>query len=193
MTRVPAISFEVRKIAWRQSKEGLVVSFVIHPDDVNADFAVAALGTRYMVALAKIGDDEQPEPIRQQMVSAPANDRPPSNPSEARTPGEGEGVGSAPKEPAQQYKGVPSDRTKRHWSELSLPEQIGIRCQEKRFREWMYARFEDQATDIADAVRQHCNVKSRAEIQPGTEAATLWFALEADFLAATGQMAEERR
>lgn len=52
--------FEAKKHAYRQTQDGIVVSFVIHPDDLNADFAVAALGTRYMVAFAQIGDDGKP-------------------------------------------------------------------------------------------------------------------------------------
>lgn len=59
---VPAIHCEARKAAYRQSKDGLVVSFVIHPNDMPDALAVAPLGTRYMLALAQIGDDEQPVP-----------------------------------------------------------------------------------------------------------------------------------
>ena len=51
---------EARKIAYRQSKDGFVVSFAIHPNDVPDGLAVAGIGTRYMLALVEIGDDEQP-------------------------------------------------------------------------------------------------------------------------------------
>ncbi len=52
--------FEARKHAIRQTQDGWVVSFVVHPSDVSAELAVAPLGTRYMIAFAQIGDDEQP-------------------------------------------------------------------------------------------------------------------------------------
>lgn len=162
MTKVAAIHFEAKKHAYRQTQDGIVVSFVIHPDDVNADFAVAALGTRYMVALAKIGDDEQVEPIKPQKVSAPANDKP------------------------ADFHGVPSEPERKRWHELSLPQQIGIRCNDPRFIAWLGNSSADGA---AKSVRVQCAVTSRAEIQPGTEAARLWAQLESDFLQATGQIA----
>jgi hypothetical protein len=51
---------EARKVAYRQTKDGLVVSFVVHPLDMPDELATAPLGTRYMLALAEIGDDEEP-------------------------------------------------------------------------------------------------------------------------------------
>ena len=56
----PSISCEARKISYRQSKDGLVVSFVVHPNDMPDALALAPLGQRYMLALAAIGDDEKP-------------------------------------------------------------------------------------------------------------------------------------
>lgn len=55
-----ALSVEVKKHAYRQTQDGIVISFVMHPNDVSPDLAAAALGTRYMAALVEIGDDEQP-------------------------------------------------------------------------------------------------------------------------------------
>lgn len=60
MPEIPAVHCEARKVAYRQSREGLVVSFVIHPNDMPDALAVAPLGTRYMLGLCEIGDDEQP-------------------------------------------------------------------------------------------------------------------------------------
>jgi len=59
---VSSVHCEARKIAYRQSKDGLVISFVIHPNDMPDALAVAPLGQRYMLALAAIGDDEKPVP-----------------------------------------------------------------------------------------------------------------------------------
>lgn len=52
--------FEGRKWAYRQTKEGTVISFLVHPNDISPEIAAAPLGLRCMVAFAAIGDDEQP-------------------------------------------------------------------------------------------------------------------------------------
>jgi hypothetical protein len=62
---IDAQHFEVKKHAIRQTADGWVVSFVIHPNDMSADFAVDPLGTRYMMALAEISDDETPVEVKE--------------------------------------------------------------------------------------------------------------------------------
>lgn len=52
---------EAKKHAYRQTQDGVVVSFVLHPNDLPDGLATAPLGTRYMLALVEIGDDEQPK------------------------------------------------------------------------------------------------------------------------------------
>jgi len=52
--------FEAKKYAYRQSKDGMILSFVLHPNDVPKDMAISSIGTRYMVAVAEIADDETP-------------------------------------------------------------------------------------------------------------------------------------
>ena len=64
--RANSISCEMVKYAYRQTKDGVVVSFVVHPNDVPAELSTAHIGARYMVVLVQIGDDELPvakEPI----------------------------------------------------------------------------------------------------------------------------------
>lgn len=67
MTDIPTIArknastIEVKKHAYRQTQDGIVISFVMHPNDVTPALATAALGTRYMAALVEIGDDDQPK------------------------------------------------------------------------------------------------------------------------------------
>jgi len=69
---VPAVYCEARKAAYRQTAQGLVVSFVIHPSDMPEPLAIAPLGTRYYLAVAEIGEDEQPveRPSRQERYRA---------------------------------------------------------------------------------------------------------------------------
>jgi hypothetical protein len=78
--------------------------------------------------------------------------------------------------------------------ERTLPEKVGMRCNDPTFREWLY-RWSGIGgnMDVAGFVRCECGVKSRTEILPGTEAAERWLALETRFLEDTGQMAERRR
>ena len=58
--REMAATFEAVKIAWRQSKDGMILTLAIHPNDVNVDVANARIGTRFQVALVEITDDGQP-------------------------------------------------------------------------------------------------------------------------------------
>ena len=55
-----AESFEAKKYAYRQTKDGMVLSFVLHPDDEPKEMATAPIGQRYMVACAQIDDHENP-------------------------------------------------------------------------------------------------------------------------------------
>lgn len=55
-----AIAFEAVKIAWRQSKDGFVLTLSIHPDDVQSDLANSRIGTRYQIAMVQLSDDNQP-------------------------------------------------------------------------------------------------------------------------------------
>jgi hypothetical protein len=59
---VPASHCEAKLHGFRRTAEGVVVSFVLHPAEVPQALALDPLGTRYMIALAQIGDDELPIP-----------------------------------------------------------------------------------------------------------------------------------
>src|SRR3990167_6715521 len=69
IARKVALHCEAKKHAYRQTQDGVVVSFVLHPQEVPAGLATAPLGTRYMLALAEIGNDEQP-------IERPAPEKP---------------------------------------------------------------------------------------------------------------------
>lgn len=57
-----AIQLEVKKIAMRQSKDGLVLSLLLHPNDVASEIISADIGTVYMAAFVRLGDDSSPQP-----------------------------------------------------------------------------------------------------------------------------------
>jgi len=51
-TKVEAIN-----ISYKQTREGDVISFRIHPEDRNNDLANTPLGTRMLLAVAEIKDE----------------------------------------------------------------------------------------------------------------------------------------
>lgn len=53
---------ECKKHAYRQTQDGVVISFVVHPNDVTPDLASAPLGTRYMAVLVELNDNETAKP-----------------------------------------------------------------------------------------------------------------------------------
>lgn len=147
--RDAAINCEVRKIAYRQTKDGVVVSFVLHPNDVPPSLANAHLGTRYMLAFVEIGDDEQPK-------GGAADGRPVNN----ETPRQETKTGGA-----------------RKWGELPYPQQAALACNDPVFRAYLNEAFGYQATstdEAAEAIRDLCGVGSRAALQPGTHAGAKW-------------------
>jgi hypothetical protein len=54
------IQFEGIKTAFRQSKDGFSLSLAIHPDEVPAELMRDFVGSRYMVVMVRLGDDDQP-------------------------------------------------------------------------------------------------------------------------------------
>jgi hypothetical protein len=54
------IQFEAIKTGLRQSKDGYTLSLVVHPDDLPDDLMRDFVGSRYMIVMVRIGDDEQP-------------------------------------------------------------------------------------------------------------------------------------
>ena len=49
--------FEGVKTALRQTKDGVAITIVIHPNDLPNDLLSDEIGSRYMVGMARIGDD----------------------------------------------------------------------------------------------------------------------------------------
>lgn len=56
------LAIECKKHAYRQTQDGIVISFVCHPDDVPSALATAPLGQRYMMGLGELMDDETLKP-----------------------------------------------------------------------------------------------------------------------------------
>lgn len=54
-----AMHCEARKTSYRQTSQGVVISFLLHPSDIPDGLSLAPLGTRFMLAVCEIGDDER--------------------------------------------------------------------------------------------------------------------------------------
>jgi hypothetical protein len=52
--------FEAKKVALKQTKDGIVMSLAIHPDDLPEELIRDFVGSRYMVVMVRLGDDEKP-------------------------------------------------------------------------------------------------------------------------------------
>ena len=79
----------------------------------------------------------------------------------------------------------------------TLANRVGMTCAEPKFWRWIAEKDEANRDDVdavfaAKWVRLKCGVKSRADILPGTPAATKWHALALEYEQATGRLAEER-
>ena len=163
--RKMAIDCEMLKIAYRQTKDGIVVSFLIHPQHVPDGLAVAALGTRYIVALVELGDDETPRPPKRKEV----------------TP-----------EPRPDTKSKPTSHAaggarSRSWHDMPAAAQAGMMSNEETFCRFMGEKNETghvyTPAGCAAAIRLWCNVSSRSNILPGTPAAERWRELMSDYRA----------
>ena len=58
LAKAAAIHVECIKVAYRQAKEGPVISLRLHPDDMANEIANAPLGQRMAVAIVFLKDDE---------------------------------------------------------------------------------------------------------------------------------------
>lgn len=167
---IPAAHCEAKLHAFRKTQEGVVVSFVLHPAEVPERLALDSLGTRYMLALVAIGDDETPLP---------------SSPLTGRVD-EGSGRGtptSSPNNNARNRYQFQTDMEKAR-------DRAGMLSHDLRFWKWVGVSNEDEA---ARALRAEIAVNSRSEIATDIDAYDAYIKLETKYKAATGQIAEQRR
>lgn len=54
------IQFEGLKTGFRQNKDGYVLNLAIHPDDVPPELMKDFVGSRYMVVMVRLADDDTP-------------------------------------------------------------------------------------------------------------------------------------
>lgn len=162
-----AIHCEAVKVSYRQTKDGMVVSFAIHPNDMPSELALAPVGTRVVLAIAAIGDDEQPAPI----VATPRAKRSEYDRRPFHTLSR-----------AQQAGIKCSDAEFQAWLlDLDTPHSV------------VGSLLDGPHTELAAAiVRHHCRVKSRGEFDANEMAGARWDAFLARFDEACGRIAERR-
>ena len=54
------INCDAIKYSYRQNKDGFIVAFVIHPQDMNLDLANAAIGSQWRLTLRELDKDGNP-------------------------------------------------------------------------------------------------------------------------------------
>lgn len=58
--REAAMHFEATKVSMKQDKNGVMLTIAIHPDQVPVDLMRAFVGSRYVIAAVRLGDDDKP-------------------------------------------------------------------------------------------------------------------------------------
>ncbi len=152
-----ALKFEAVKCAYRQTKDGIVVSLVVHPSDVPDGLATAPLGSRYVAVLVQVGDDEKP------VKSA---------------------EGAQPRQ-IESKRAAGAKREKREWRDVDPTTQAAMRCAEPAFHRFLEESYADDwqafEHDPAEVVRFLCGVKSRKDLNVVHAARMIWHALDNEF------------
>ena len=158
---------ECIKVGYRQGKEGHILSLAMNPHDVPDAVATASLGSRWMVALVQISDDEQPQG-QDNSGSAPS----PSLADAADSPA------AAPK-------------PKKHWADYSPSQQAWMMCCNRDFAIWLANRMDFPTVtagdddEVAERLRRELAINSRSDLDTNPEAAKRWRELHSMFTADT--------
>ena len=182
--RAAALSVEAKKDSLRQTQDGLwKITFTVSPTDMPAALMAARPGTRYMLALVEIGDDEEPVTSGPLAATPAASTQPPEE---------------TPKAPAKQRPAGAASQDK-------VVARAAILCGEPEFQRWLWdlvrkddpPQFWSKAPVMwqqfaADAVRSHCRVTSRRDLAIDGDARKRFLALVERYEMDTGRRAERR-
>lgn len=167
LARANAIQCEMVLYAYRKNKDGVVVSFVVHPNDMPAELATAPIGARFVSALVQVGDDELPiTPAEKEIKPHKARTAPTPRP-DTTTPPKSAGA-------------------KRDWRDVQPAAQAGIRCDEPTFVAFLQELYPDdwhESQDAAACVRLICGVASRSDLSINHKARVIWHQLDERFQA----------
>jgi hypothetical protein len=154
--------FEAKKIAWRQTKDGLVLALAVHPDEMPKEMALSPLNTRYMIGFAEIGDDEKPVGLGQRQAALAAS----GSTNGPQPQGEREGLDSASTSSSE-----PASGSKKHWVDYTNAQQAAILCDDPAFQRYFGAKDKE---DTAQKLREHFHINSRADLDKYPSAQVQW-------------------
>jgi hypothetical protein len=153
--RQVALNCTVKKHAYRQTQDGIVVSFLVHHAEMPAALASADLGTPYVMALVEVDENDQPakEPV------------PVSNP---------------PVRVGRHWRDMPATaQAAIRCNELAFQRYLG----EKHGGVWRLMNDGTDAMRAAALVRWYCDVSTRKDIVFGTAPGDKWFRLDNEYQA----------
>jgi hypothetical protein len=154
-------AFEALKYALRQSKDGIVVSFVIHPDEVQPELMALPIGSRLMIGWSEIRDDEKELASRTAPLAG------------------NNGQAKLANEPGNRDTAGISKPTRRPFHALPLAQQAALRCEHTQFRHFLKL---NTVENVIDWVRNYCDINSRSELGKGNhDADNKWRRLETEF------------
>lgn len=156
--RDSALHCEAKKHAYRQTQDGVVVSFVLHPDEVPGSLATAPLGARYVLALVQIGDDELPVPAKEN--------------------------GTKPRQVKPRPDGA--SREKMDWRDMPVAQRAGILINDAVFAAYLREHHPDEWHETGDAdacLKFICKIESKRDLAVNARAEQMFDHLTADYRA----------
>lgn len=164
--------FDARIVRKNESKNGLFLTIEITGEDYYGSVSEFRPGDLFRFGCTEL--DANTGEMKEQLSGA---DAPPTS-SPAAAPQSGGSVTAAPS---------PKERNhwRGNWADIPLSQQAGIRCGDSEFKSFLRYHFPDTfkeaCGDCAAAVRNLCDVKSRAEFDVIPKAAGRWRNLDATF------------
>ena len=142
--REAAVHFEAVKTSMSQSKSGTILRLAIHPNEVPPSLHADWVGSRYMVAMVKLNDQDEPEiSLEQQEINR-------------------------------------------------LIASAGALCRNSEFAQFLYEQDllalgfspdeRKREAAVADALRQHLGIESRADMKNDTRAREMFKQLSEEFV-----------
>jgi hypothetical protein len=168
---IRAFHVEAKLHAFRKTQEGVVVSFVVSPIDMPQALALDPLGTRYMLALCAISDDETP------IASAPQS------------------LSNYPQIDEKEFER--RQRAKTIYANGTPGEQARTRASllagDPRFSRWVFDIHGYRGSSPEQFIRDRCCFgKSRKLIAEDQECLERFLAMETDYRLAVGLIPEPR-
>lgn len=150
-----AIDCTAKLCAFRKTRDGVVASFVIHPNEVPEKLQTDPIGTSYVMVLVEV-DDATGQPKEVMPNEQSQHKRPDTSP--------------------RPLPDKPAGGAKKGWDDMSPAQQAGILCNDPAFRKFMTegTNYADDMPTVKELVCIYCDVTSRREILPSTHAEEQW-------------------